>query len=144
MSKKVEATIACPNCQNKFNVTLYRTIWGEYPENRNLVMNDEINVVACNNCWQKTKIPLPFMYTNSPKNFAVWWEPQYDPQIDEDKAVYQKATSANSYFSTAPRIEDWEDFKATIIKFEQGILNGEKGQRPDMKSMLEELLKNKR
>ena len=34
MSKRVEAKITCPNCDHQFDFTLYRSIWGEYSENR--------------------------------------------------------------------------------------------------------------
>lgn len=57
MSKRIEAKISCPGCVNQFDFTLYRTIWGEYPENRELVMSDKINVATCPNCKKATKLP---------------------------------------------------------------------------------------
>lgn len=144
MSKQVEVTITCPNCKTNFKTTLYRTIWGEYPENRSLVMNDQINAVKCTGCQSVLKIPMPFMYTDAKKYFAVWWEPHHDPQIDNDINVYKQTTGADSYFSTAPRIADWEDFKETIIKFETGVLKGKAPQKMDMKTMLQQMLKNKK
>ncbi len=144
MSKQVEVTITCPNCSTNFKTTLYRTIWGEYPENRNLVMNDQINTVKCTSCHVAIKIPMPFMYTNKEKNFAVWWEPHYDPQIDNDINVYKQTTGPDSYFSTAPRIADWQAFKETIKKFETGVLKGKAPQKMDMKTMLQQMIKNKK
>lgn len=144
MSKQVEVTITCPSCRTNFKTTLYRTIWGEYPENRALVMSDEINIATCSSCRQRFKIPMPFMYTNADKNFAVWWEPRHDPQIDNDTNVYKQTTGSDSYFSTAPRIADWNDFKETIKKFEAGILKGKAPQKMDMKSMIQQMIKNKK
>ena len=118
MSKRLEATISCPNCQHQFQQTLYRTIWGEYPENRQLVMEDDINVAECPSCSKRTKVSLALMYTNAPRQFAVWWEPEYDSQIDEDAAGYRQMLGASSHLAKAPRIKDWEEFKETIRKFE--------------------------
>lgn len=143
MSKQIEVRITCPKCGTKFTGKVYRTIWGEYPENRQLVMDDKINVVHCKNCNDKLRIPIPLMYTNAKQTFAVWWEPKYDPQIDKDVESYIAATGATSYFSTAPRIKSWEEFKNTIIKFEKGILKGNPAKRPDFKAMMEQMLKNK-
>lgn len=122
MSKRIEAKISCPGCGSQFNFTLYRTIWGEDPENRELVMSDKINVATCPNCKRAIKVPYPFMYTNSKQHFAVWWEPEFDHQIGKDSESYVQMMGAGNYFATAPRIKDWESFKNTIIKFEKGIL----------------------
>ena len=128
MSKRVEAKISCTNCQNKFEYTLYRSIWGEYPENRELVMKDKINVATCDKCGTATKLNYPFIYTNAKQYFAVWWEPVYDPQIDSDAQGYSQMLGQSNYLATAPRIKDWEEFKNTIIQFENGEIKGQPGQ----------------
>ena len=125
MSKRIEFDIACPKCNNHYNTTLFRSIWGEYPDNRELVISDKINVGTCPNCSFSFKIPLPFIYTNAKQFFAVWWEPRYDPQIDEDSKGYSKMLGPDSYLATARRIQDWTEFKHTIIKFERGELKGQ-------------------
>ena len=90
MSKRIEAKITCPNCSNQFDFTLYRSIWGEYPENRELVMTNQINVATCPSCNHSTKLQFPFIYTNANQHFAVWWEPEFDAQIDSDSKGYAK------------------------------------------------------
>ena len=50
MSKQVEVEVTCPKCRVQFETTLYRSLWIEYPENRNLIFNDEINLVTCPSC----------------------------------------------------------------------------------------------
>lgn len=127
MSKRVEAKITCPACGNQFDYSLYRSIWGEYPENRDLVMSDKINVATCPNCQKSTKLDFPFIYTNAKHFFAVWWEPHFDPQIDKDSEGYTKMMGAGNYLATAPRIKNWAEFKQTIIKFETGALKGDPG-----------------
>ena len=127
MSQRIESNITCPNCSNQFSFTLYRSIWGEYPENRELVMTDKINLATCPLCNHMTKIQFPFIYTNADKFFAVWWEPEYDPQIDRDSSGYSKMMGAGNYLATAPRIKDWNEFKKTILKFEKGELQGKPG-----------------
>lgn len=141
MSKRIEAKITCPNCKHQFDYTLYRSIWGEYPENRELVMSDQINVAACPSCLVSTKLQFPFIYTNSKQFFAVWWEPEYDPQIDSDSAGYAKMLGENNYLATAPRVKDWNEFKQTIQKFEKGELKGQPGQiSSEMKGQMEGFL----
>jgi len=144
MSKRVEAKITCPNCKHQFDFRLFRSIWGEYPENRELVMSDKINVATCPSCGVSTKLEFPFIYTNAKQFFAVWWEPEYDPQIDSDNAVYAKMMGANNYLATAPRIKDWDDFKDTIRQFEKGELKGQPGEiSSEMKGQMEGLSKKK-
>lgn len=143
MSKRVEAKITCPNCSHQFNFTLYRSIWGEYPENRELVMSDKINVAKCPSCNRSTKLQFPFIYTNADQHFAVWWEPSYDPQIDSDAAGYTKMMGAGNYLAAAPRIQDWYEFKEIIQKFERGELKGQKPVMSDeMGKQMEGFLKH--
>ncbi len=131
MSKRIEAKITCPNCNNLYDFTLYRSIWGEYPENRELVMSDKINVSTCTSCNHSTKLNYPFIYTNAKRQFAVWWEPVHDPQIDEDSKGYANMLGDGNYLAAAPRIKNWDEFKKTIIKFENGELVGKAGKMSD-------------
>lgn len=127
MSKRIDAKITCPNCKNLYDFTLYRSIWGEYPENRELVMTDKINVSTCPSCYHSTKLNYPFIYTNANRQFAVWWEPEYDPQIDDDSKGYANMLGEGNYLAAAPRIKTWSEFKKTILKFENGELVGKAG-----------------
>jgi hypothetical protein len=131
MSKRIEIKVICPECSHQFDYTLYRSIWGEYPENRELVMSDKINVATCPSCNKSTKIPFPFIYTNAKQFFAVWWEPEYDSQIDKDSIGYAKLLGEDNYLAKAPRIKDWNEFKETILKFENGILKGSIGSKSE-------------
>lgn len=143
MSKRVEARITCPFCGHQFDFSLYRSIWGEYPENRELVMSDKINVANCPSCRKSTKLDYPFIYTNAEQFFAVWWESHYDPQIEQDIQGYSRMMGQGNYLATAPRIKDWEEFKQTIIKFENGILKGNPGTiSKEMKEQMAGFLKH--
>ena len=132
MSKRVDATITCPQCGKQYPVKLYRTIWGEYEENRDLVMNDLINVLECPHCGFSFKAPYPFMYVDVKKGFAVWWEPQYDAGIDSDSRGYAGMFGANSFYAKAPRIADWDEFKQVIQEYYQGIRVGGKIEKMDI------------
>lgn len=143
MSKRIEAKITCPNCSTQFDFTLYRSIWGEYPENRELVMSNKINVATCPSCKQSTKLLYPFIYTNANQHFAVWWEPEFDPQIDSDSEGYSKMLGAGNYLATAPRIKDWNEFKNTIVKFESGVLKANAGTiSKEMENQMQGFLKH--
>jgi len=124
MSKKYEIEEKCPACSLPFKLTMYRSIWGEHPENREIVMSDAVNVAKCRACRLEIKIAASLFYTNAPNTFAVWWEPNPDPQIDADREGYIKLGGANCYLATAPRVKEWNEFKDTILKFERGELKG--------------------
>jgi len=117
MSQKLKATITCPYCGNSHEMELYRSIWGEYPENKEFVLSDKINVAHCPYCHKDTKLPFSLLYTNTPKRIAVWWEPEFDLNVEEDQQKYRKFLP-NSHLAKALRIRDWEDFKAKIIELE--------------------------
>ena len=130
MSKTYEIQEKCPACNTPFKFTMFRTIWGELLENRELVMSDSVNVATCNACGLKITIVTSLFYTNAEIMFAVWWEPNPDPQIDADSNLYVLVGGANCYLAKAPRIRDWNEFKNTILKFEKGELKG--GSAPFM------------
>lgn len=143
MSKRIDAQITCPHCQHRFNYTLFRSIWGEYPENRELVMSDKINVATCPICNVTTKLPFPFIYTNAEQHFAVWWEPEFDLQIGKDCEGYVQMLGPGNYLATAPRIKDWKEFKNTILKFERGELKGKAGEiTSEMQGQMQDFLKH--
>ena len=106
-------------------------------------MSDQINVVSCSSCGDTNKIIHPIMYTNAPQNFAVWWEPYHDPQIDDGIETFVQMLGPNCYLATAPRIKDWNEFKETIKKFERGELKAEKiSLSNDGKSQMDGFLKH--
>ena len=117
MSKVVPANITCPHCGKSFNMNLYRSIWGEDKKNRELVLSDKINVAHCPFCKTDTKLNFSLLYTNTPKKIAVWWEPEFDPQVEADIEEYKKILPS-SHLATASRIRDWDDFKKKIIELE--------------------------
>lgn len=144
MSKTFKATLPCPNCKNYFEATLYRSIWGEYPENREMVFNDTINSPICPHCNVRAKIGnATLLYHNAKQQFAVWYEPEYDSGIDKDNEGYSRMFGPQSYLAKAPRIKNWEEFKKTIVKYESGELKANPGQiSPEMKAQFEGFMKN--
>jgi hypothetical protein len=118
MSQSVEADITCSACKNDFPTNLYRSIWVEYPENRSLIFNDEINAVTCSHCKHHERLNFPFLCTNVERGFALWYEPYHDPEIDKDMAGYRKIWGPDSFYAKAPRISDWEDFKKKLLEME--------------------------
>jgi hypothetical protein len=122
MSKKIDIKITCSNCHINYTATVFRTIWGEHEENRNLVMSDKINIVSCPSCNHRFKVPIALMYVDIKKQFAVWWEPVYDAQIDKDMIGYAQMFGEGNFYQKAPRITDWEEFKNVISKYYSGEL----------------------
>ena len=122
MSKQVEVKATCGNCGCSFKASLFRSIWGENPENRAIVFNDTINVMVCPHCKNRIHAPLALLYVDMNRQFAVWYEPEPDPMIDDDTRMYAGMFGPECFYVTAPRISDWQAFKHTILQFEQGQL----------------------
>ena len=133
MSRKTSTKIICPNCLYIFEYTYSKTVWGDSNENRALLMADKINVATCPFCSKSTKLEYSFLYTNS--QFAVWYEPLYDIQINKDQRTFTNLLGKENYLATAPRIKDWNDFKNTIIKFEKGLI---KPSSPTMSKLVQD------
>ena len=94
-----------------------------------MVFNDEINSPICPHCNTKTKIAnAPLLYHDAKKLFAVWYEPEYDANIEKECEEYAKMFGPDSYLAKPPRIKDWEEFKNTIRKFEKGVLKADPGE----------------
>ena len=64
------------------------------------------------------------MYVDIRENFAVWWEPLYDPSVDKDTEGFARIFGERSFYATAPRVQDWEEFKQTINRYYSGELVG--------------------
>lgn len=97
---------------------LYRSLWVENPENKALVLNNEINAMTCPKCKFHQRLEFPFLCTNVKRGFALWYEPYPDPQIDKDVADYRKHMGPDSFYAKAPRISDWEAFKRKLLEME--------------------------
>jgi hypothetical protein len=121
MSMKVDMDLGCPECQTTFRATLFRSIWGEFPENRELVFSDKINVVSCPNCNFKSRMISSLLYVDMNRQFAVWYEPKPDVGVDKDTGIYAAMYGAASFYAKAPRIPDWGNFKRVITEYETGI-----------------------
>jgi hypothetical protein len=78
MSKKVEVHIKCPECGNKHNAVLFKTIWVEFPENIELVLSNKINNFRCDRCDYSERLEFPFLCTNVKRGVAIWYEPYHD------------------------------------------------------------------
>ncbi len=124
MSKKIQANITCPGCQNQQNFSLYRTLWIEYPVNLDLVFADKVNYFICNSCGYEERLKFPLLCTNAERKFAVWYEPYHDEQIDIDCDLYKKHMGEDSYFARAPRIKNWDKFKKKILELQKNKNEG--------------------
>lgn len=122
MSKIVDIQIECPKCGHQYVAKVFRTLWGDgcTADNFESCLTDKTNVVACPCCGHSFRLPLGLMYVDVDAGFAVWWEPQHDEGIDADAQSYAQMFGANSYYATAPRIADWDEFKQVIREYYQG------------------------
>lgn len=127
---RVEAQISCARCGTVFNASLFRTLWIEHVAYRDLVFGDEVNVVECPDCQKRICLPFSLLCTNVTRDFAVWYEPFPDENVDRDIEGYAKLFGPDSYYATAPRVKNWNEFKRTILKFESGELRGNPIQTP--------------
>jgi Zn ribbon nucleic-acid-binding protein len=118
MSKQVSADVPCPKCGQYSEISLYRSIWIEYSENRKLIFDNKINLFTCQKCGHSTSVPFSLLATNIKKHIAVWYEPYPDTDVENDIKLYAQHFGAGSFYATAPRIKDWEEFKKKIIELE--------------------------
>lgn len=118
LSKRIPARVTCPSCERAFDVELFRSLWIEYPENRKLVSDDKVNVVACPYCKTTTRLEFPFLCTNVQRRIAIWYEPYHDPAVDDDIKEYAKHFGPKSFYAIAPRVRDWNEFKVKLIELE--------------------------
>lgn len=132
MSKRVPARITCPACTAHFDVDLYRSLWVEDPQNRRLVADDQLNLVTCPHCCESTHLKFPVLCTNVQRKIAIWYEPYPDPAVDDDARQYAQHFGPNSFYAQAPRVRNWDDFKAKLTELE--ALSYKNQQRPLPKS----------
>ena len=92
------------------------------------MLNDRINVFSCDKCKHTERLEYPFLCTNVKKRLAIWYEPYHDAQIDADVEMYRKHMGANSFYAKAPRIADWDAFKAKFLEMETA--GPQQGQEP--------------
>jgi hypothetical protein len=84
-----------------------------------LILNDKVNEFCCEKCKYLERLEFPFLCTNVKRGVAIWYEPYHDEQIDEDMRQYQKHMGANSFYAKAPRVADWETFKAKLLEMSE-------------------------
>jgi hypothetical protein len=124
MSQRISATFTCPLCGAESEAEIFRTIWGEVPGNRELVFSDRINKLTCPRCNRTSSAGASLMYTHAELQFAVWYEPVYDSQIDVEMVKYaelfKQKGPAYSYLQAPPRVREWKEFKELIAKYERG------------------------
>lgn len=102
-------------------------------------MEDRVNIAKCPHCGYEFHLPLGMMYVDVQEGFAVWWEPNHDPGIDSDSKAYAQMMGPKSYYATAPRISDWNEFKETINKYYRGELKGGPITKMDPSAMASQL-----
>jgi hypothetical protein len=142
MSKMYEVEASCSRCSSRFKASLFKSIWGEHEENRAPVFGDQINVLQCPLCGTRTRAPASLMYVDLKRGFVVWYEPTPDPMIDAELPQYAAMFGPESCYVTAPRIVDWEDFKATIGRFERGELRAKPPSMENSRAAVQSLLKS--
>ncbi len=144
MSKLVKIDITCPHCRQQYSDRFFRTYWGEDEGSRTKLMNDEVNIATCPHCGHRFHLPLAMMYVDVHSNIAVWWEPQHDAGIDSDARGYAQMFGAKSFYATAPRIADWEEFKRTINRYYCGELVGGPIEKMDFATTLKKAMENEK
>lgn len=142
MSKTYKVEASCGRCSSRFEVTLFRSIWGEHEENRELVFTDRINVIQCPLCGTQTRAPASLMYVDLKRGFVVWYEPSPDSMIDNELPMYASMFGAESCYVTAPRVSDWNEFKATIHRFELGELKAKPPSMENSRAAMQSLLRS--
>ena len=124
MSKIIDLQIQCPDCGQQYQAKAFRTLWGDgcTADDFTSRLTENTNMVTCPHCGRSFRLPLGLMYVDVKAGFAVWYEPQFDSNIDDEARQYAAMFGADSYYAKAPRIKDWEEFKRTIWRYYTGEL----------------------
>ena len=124
MSKIIDLQIECPDCGQQYQAKAFRTFWGDGCTANNFTsrLKEDTNMVTCPHCGHSFRLPLGLMYVDVKAGFAVWYEPQPDPNIDNEARQYAAMFGADSYYAKAPRVKEWDEFKRTIHRYYTGEL----------------------
>ncbi len=144
MSKILDLQIQCPNCRQQYQAKVFRTLWGDGCTAANFTsrLKDDTNIVPCPHCGYSFRVPLGLMYVDVKTGFAVWYEPQPDPNIDDEAKQYAAIFGADSYYAKAPRVKDWEEFKHTIRRYYTGELKATPITKFDFSSLKQQSSKS--
>lgn len=76
MSIVEEKLLDCPKCNHQQNVKVWSSLNVSLnPEGRNYLFEGKINQFLCEECGYKTYIPVPFLYHDLDRKFAVHYFP---------------------------------------------------------------------
>lgn len=114
MNKQIDVSVRCPTCTQIVPVKVYRLLSVEDPHNLDLVLSDRVNVITCPKCNNPVRVNASLFCANVLNKFAIWYEPFHDPQIDVDCRSYSVAMGPDNFYSKAPRIADWGEFKRKL------------------------------
>lgn len=122
MSKEVNLNIICPFCGNDQTVSAYTSVNVTLdPYLRTEIFNDNLNTFSCLRCEIVSLIPINLLYHDMDRQFGVWYCPLGDVP-EEVKSSFEKMNQRHGvgeYLIRAPATYSWDDFKSTIIEFEE-------------------------
>lgn len=121
MSRRVKVNATCPYCGFTCVVPIYTSVNVTLdPALRGDVFNDSLNRFTCTDCGKASFVAVNLIYHDMEKKFAVWFCPQGDLQEIDRKALARVSQSMGlgEYLLKAPAVHTWEEFKKTILEFE--------------------------
>jgi len=86
MSAQKTYSIRCPQCGHEQNVELYDSInVSQQPELKNLLFENRLNRVECEDCDANFRIDKPLLYHDPDRNILIHWMP--DNAISRDEIL---------------------------------------------------------
>jgi len=122
MSRKIDIVISCPYCGFSQSVSVYTSVNVTLdPELQDEIFDDRVNRLECSECGKSSLVNMNLMYHDMERKFAVWFCSQGDlPEIEKQAfAKIAESMGIGGYLSEAPTTYTWEEFKSTILEFEE-------------------------
>ncbi len=90
MSEQYNYRINCPQCNTEQEVVLYEAInVDEQPELRELLMQNQLNVIQCTKCQYHFRIDKPLVYKDPARRAMIYWIPTPDDATDKGEEQFQ-------------------------------------------------------
>ncbi len=117
--------LRCGACQQDGSVALYSAVnVTQKPELRAAVMDDTLNVFHCAGCGTRLQFIQSVLYQDAARGFAVWFLPG---MTEEDYCAFLEGHTGGPM---PPLTAEWEDFKQTILLWENSPARAAHAPRP--------------
>ena len=120
MSNVISKEVACPNCNEIFNVHVYTSINATNdPKFREDLLSEKLLKWKCENCSYEGRFTYPLLYNDMKHRFMVYLIPQIECFQLEDRSLEEDYRNLKGI--TKRITPDFNSFKEKVFIFESGL-----------------------